>query len=73
MKKRMIGSALAMAMAEGLMIENIPWYRRRRHRSHPTIRFSKHKPHQGERERARRRRQIERGIIPQDQLYVRPA
>ena len=45
---------------------DMPFYKKRSHfRMKPTLktRFSYYKPHQGEQEKARRRRQIERGIL----------
>lgn len=70
MKKKSIGSAMAMFLAAGMLYDHVPWYRRiwkkgRSKRKGSWI--SGVKPHQGERECARRLRQIEQGIIPKEQ------
>jgi hypothetical protein len=48
------------------LLQKIPFYKQRRGNNKRTTKkflFSKYKPHQGEQEKSRRRRQIERGII----------
>jgi len=70
MMKKPIGVALAIALAAGMIMDRAPWYRRMwRGRSGATsIRRGKYaRAHQGEQECARRRSQIERGIIPKNQ------
>lgn len=66
MKKNLLGAALMMALATGKVFENIPFFKR--HHSGGggarAINRSKYRaPHQGDREKARRLRQIEAGII----------
>ena len=61
-----IGAALAAAIMNDPQTMKIPWYRKmfkRRSGVRPLSRNKYSNPHQGEQEMARRRRQIERGII----------
>lgn len=74
-KKHFLGNMLAMALASGVVMDNVPFYRAFHGRSKyrgERIRPNRYgKPHQGEREIARRRKQIENGMIPEDQIYRR--
>ena len=70
MKKNPVGNAMASALLLGTLFDHVPWYRRRwtkRQKVGKNSWISGVKPHQGEREKARRLRQIEQGIIPKDQ------
>jgi hypothetical protein len=64
-----LGRAMAAALSTGKMIERIPFWRnknaahRRKFARHFYGRSKYGAAHQGERECARRRRQIEKGII----------
>ena len=74
--RRGMSMAAIQAIAAGILGGEVPWWSRRykssRSGATPICRSRYRKSFQGERECARRRRQIERGIISQDQLYVRP-
>lgn len=61
-----IGAALANAIMGDPSAVRIPWYKRMFKKSMfagTAVNRSKYKPHQGEKEKARRMRQIERGIL----------
>ncbi len=55
------------------MKQKIPFYKRKPQPKSSifSLKANRYKGHQGDREKARRVRQIEQGIIPKDQLYVR--
>lgn len=61
----LLGKALMIAMASGKVFEHIPFFKVHHGRSSEGsgISRSKHKPHQGPHECARRRRQIAAGIL----------
>ena len=68
--KKPIGGALAMALAAGMIMDRAPWYRRiwkARSGAIPWRRGKYAAAHQGDQECARRRSQIERGVIPKNQ------
>jgi hypothetical protein len=70
MKKKSIGNAMAMALAAGMFSDHVPWYQRvwwQKSGATPISTSRWKKPHQGERECARRRRQVAQGIIPKEQ------
>jgi len=65
-----VGGALSTALAAGMIMDRAPWYRRiwKARSGATSIRGGKYaKAHQGDQECARRRSQIERGIIPKNQ------
>uniref|UniRef100_A0A6M3JSB5 Uncharacterized protein n=1 Tax=viral metagenome TaxID=1070528 RepID=A0A6M3JSB5_9ZZZZ len=73
MGNKPIGNSMARALADGTIYDHVPWYRRRWTKRRGTGKgswFNANKPHQGEKECARRRLQIEKGIIPKEQIYV---
>jgi hypothetical protein len=59
-----LGQALALAIMMDPLGEHIPWYRRQ-HSSKSTLKVSQsnYKAYQGPKEKARRLRQIERGLL----------
>jgi len=65
MKDPSVNKASMLAALMAAFMPGQPFYKKhsRYLERSKKIRFSVHSPHQGEREKARRRRQIERGIL----------
>ena len=55
------------------IMQKIPFYKRKPQSKGSifSLKVTRYKGHQGDREKARRVRQIEQGIISKDQLYMR--
>jgi hypothetical protein len=69
-KNPMFGAVLMMALAAGNTFDHSPFYRRE-HGHSTKMRYSSHNRHQGDREKARRVRQIQDGTYDRDQVIRR--